>query len=250
MRIANILPLFTLTLAACAFGTDDADGPEAILIASADRPSGSQVDFLTTHEGIVIVAEEWQVGSEPTLPPEMARDVDPRDYYLALTGEEAPDELAAAVEASGTLYRRFAPSELVLADGPRPSSFWIVTAAEFTAAICGWDLENSDQWCHVDQTAETKHKKHDLNGMSATACTVTGEVEFRIAIRERNDWDRTSYMVAAGGCKRYSISANRDFDGESWVMQVGSGDKYHHGGMRCWASFGLTCPVHMPTLPH
>jgi hypothetical protein len=251
MRIANILPLFTLMLAACAVGTDDdGEGREATLIASADRPSGSRVDFLSTEGGAVIVSEQWQMGNQPTLPQEMARIVDPRDYYLALTGEEAPEELAAAVEASGETYQRFAPSELVLDDGPRPpSTFWTVTAAEFEAAICGWDLEDSQQWCDLDKTVETKHKKYDLNGMMAAVCTVSGEVEFRIALRPRHDWEYTSQMVAAGGCARSVTSNPFDFDGESWVMQVGSGDKYHHGGMRCWSSWGLTCPVYRPSLP-
>jgi hypothetical protein len=251
MRIANILPLFTLTLGACAVGTDDTDGAEAFVIASVDRPSGSHVEFLATEEGGVIVAEEWQLDSQPTLPADVARSVDPRDYYRALTGEEAPDDLAALVEASAIPYRRFSPAELALEDGPRPSStFWTVTAAEFKAAICGRDYaDNVQEWCHTDQTVETKHKKDDINGLTATVCTVSGEVELRIALRPHGDWQRKSYMVSAGRCTQVAHTSYTDFDGEAWVMQVGSGDKYHHGGMRCWNTWGLQCWIVTPPPP-
>jgi hypothetical protein len=254
MRIANLLPLFTLSLAACAVGVDDdAEGQEAVLIASVDRPSGSHVEFLTTGGGGVLVTESWQMENHPTLSPDVVRTVDPRDYYLALTGEEAPDDLAAAVEASDIPYRRLAPSELVLGDGPRPTSFWQVTAAEFKAALCYEDGDygpTMQEWCHVDQTGEIKHRKDDINGLSASVCTVSGEVEFRFSLREWGTWDRNSYMVKAGECEQAWYGSQRDFDGESWVMQVESGDKYHHGGMRCWGTWPAGCIVYHGTLPH
>jgi len=252
MRIANILPLFTLSLAACAVGIDDdAEGQEPLLITSVDRPSGSHVEFRATSGGGVLVTESWQMENRPTLSPDVAPTIDPRDYYLALTGEEAPDDLAAAVEASGFPYRRLAPSELVLGDGPRPTSFWEVTAAEFTAALCYDDYGSlMDQWCHVNQTGEIKHRKDDINGLSASVCTVSGEVELRFSLREWGDWDRWSYMVGAGDCHQAWYGSQRDFDGESWVMQVESGDKYHHGGMRCWMTWPASCPVYHGTLPN
>ncbi|HUQ03416.1 MAG TPA: hypothetical protein VM261_13035 [Kofleriaceae bacterium] len=257
MRIANVLPLFTLVLGACAVGIDDdaEDGYEAILIASVDRPSGSHVEFLTTEEGGVLVTELFQVGNQPTLPPEMARTVDPRDYYLALTGEAAPDDLAAAVEASDLPYRRVAPSELMLQDGPIPTNLWGgVDDWHFERAVCNVypDGSNSDSWCHLNQTPSNnggaKHKRSDVNGMSASACADTGEVVLRIAIRKFNDWARHSYRLDAGLCAQYSMDRFTDFDAESWVLEVGTGDRYHHAGMWCW-SWGGSCPVINPPLP-
>jgi hypothetical protein len=247
MRFANILPLFTLALAACAVETDAVDGHEAILIAAVERPSGSLVEFLTTDEGGVLVAEQWRLGNLPTLPPATARHVDPRDYYRALTGDEAPEELALLVEASGVPYRRYAPSELVLGDEVTPAKN-AVPASYFEDSVCHQYPGAERDWCHLDQTVETKHKKSDINGISASACADRGEVEFRIAIRKRNDWNRKSYFLDAGLCAQYTMDRFLDFDGESWVMQVGAGDRYHHAGMMCW-DWGGSCPVFAPPLP-
>jgi hypothetical protein len=246
MHIANAVPLLTLALAACSVDADAADGHESYLIAAVDRPSGNRVEFLATDDGDVLVTEVRPIDNLPTLSTELVYTVDPRDYFRALTGEEAPDDLAELVASSDTRYRRVAPAELAFTDGPRAPSLSLAAASApwFADTYCDKYYDAPKQWCLLNQRANDAVRKDDVNGVSAVACAEDGEIELRSALRPRREWNRSSWTVLEGHCRQWWYSRFADFDAESAIHEA-EGDRYHHAGMMCWSNLG-SCPVYAP----
>jgi hypothetical protein len=241
MRYTVTLPLFTLALAACAVGTDDADEAEPSLVAAVDRPSGNRVEFHATDDGEVLLSETGPAGNLPSLSRDVAMTIDPRDYYRALAAAEPPVELANLVELGETRYRRMAPAEIKLTDGPRQLSPWF-SADNFENRACDKYYDADKQWCDLDRRYDSKHRTDDVNGVYSIILVDQGSVELKRNIRPHGTWQRSTWTVRAGEWRWWWHSAGPDFDAES-AIEDASGDWYHHAGMMCW-DWGGACPVY------
>ena len=240
MRHVLRCSLSLIALAACTADEEPVESPTR-LIAAVDRPSGNRVEFHATDDGELLLSESGPNDNLPTLAPGLAVEIDPRDYYRALTGTEPPDELAALVVDGD--YRRVDPRRLALTDGPRPASPWY-SASWFRDAACDKYPGADKEWCVLNRSTDSSQSEDDVNGVYAVVSVDRGEVDMQRRTRPWWDWSTSTWTVEAGHWHSWWKSKFSDFDFQSRIREADGDDLYHHAGMACWDAG--SCPVFAP----